>query len=420
MQVGNSPIKGLEKLGEDLRQERQKATLALQDRAKLRIEVESLKSSLQMQTQELKDCKSYAEVVDTQNLQLQQAVALLTSERNELLDEAAALRERVSTLSDMTNEGSIDREKMMTQLTTAREQLFALTANESALEARVAVKDSQIAEFRAEIESLRGTVNKHEDKEIRSASSFADKARELDEMKARIQQAEILKESYHQHMLSTEEIKKELEKSLANSQFLSQQLRDSSLRLNDQQTHIVDLEAKIRSFAQDKEFLVAEKHDLECVVEELTGRLTMEAEMASTEHTRAEACARSKEFLEIQVDQMREAHASSLEEVRELQDNVGDLNDRVAGLQAELVQAQRREADMNLQLEEAMQSSSVAAEVEHLRAQLNEVRKQLIKRGIDDETNLITPKTALERESHSREVTVFARFVELQYLSSYL
>lgn len=55
----------------------------------------------------------------------------------------------------------------------------------------------------------------------------------------------------------------------------------------------------------------------------------------------------------------------------------------------------------------AVQTSSLqtaAAEVEHLRAQLNDVRRQLIKRDVEDEADLVAPRSLIEREAQGRQV----------------
>ena len=64
-------MKGIERLSEELRLERQKANHALQDRARTKIEVETLKQTVETQRHEFQELQSYT---DELKLSLQQSL----------------------------------------------------------------------------------------------------------------------------------------------------------------------------------------------------------------------------------------------------------------------------------------------------------------------------------------------------------
>ena len=103
----SSPIKGLERLSEDLRQERQKATMALQDRARLRIEVESLKTQYQQVTADMKEYKGNMENLEIHRDSLQRECAELRASNKkfetELFDTRASLQHLEATYQDTIN-----------------------------------------------------------------------------------------------------------------------------------------------------------------------------------------------------------------------------------------------------------------------------------------------------------------------------
>jgi chromosome segregation ATPase len=277
------------------------------------------------------------------------------------------------------------------------------TAN-SVIEAKLTVKDQQLSEYVMEIDNLRHTLSMHDEKEARNATVLLDRLREIEDLTTRIQQAEVVKESYHQHLLSSEELKKELEKSMSNSLFISQQLRENSHKLSEQHVHCQELELKLQKLSIERDALLSERHELECAVEELSARVRAEAEMASTEQQRADAVARAKDFLDQQLIELRQAHSALLDTNHSLETILGDANAEISSLNAELAHCHEREAEKDIALEKAQASQSMASEVEFLRAQLSEVRKQLIKRGIEEDAGVLAPKTLLDRDNHSRQV----------------
>jgi chromosome segregation ATPase len=404
MEGSNSPIKGLERLSDDLRQERQKATIALQDRARLRVEVESLKGTVLQLQQDLKDCRQFMESNDQHREQLHGEVTILLSEKQEMVAELHQLRDKLSHADSDINTNHHERDKAIEDMKLMRSQVNSLQSSHAVIEAKLHVKEQQLHEYISEIEKLRHAVTQSDEKENRTNSILLDRLKEIDELSSRIQQAEVVKESYHQHLLSSEEIKRELEKSMSNSLFISQQLRESSHRLSEQHAYAQDLEVKLQRVSMQNEALASDKHELECAVEELSARVRAEAEMASTEQQRADACARAKEYLEKQVHELRQAHSGLADANHRLEQLLSEATAEISSLNSELIKSSEREAEKDIALEAAQQSQSMASEVEFLRAQLGEVRKQLIRRGIEEEASVLTPKTLMERENHSRQV----------------
>lgn len=81
-----------------------------------------------------------------------------------------------------------------------------------------------------------------------------------------------------------------------------------------------------------------------------------------------------------------------------------DARETIFGLNKEMSLLQDRVNRSDAALAEAASAQAMAGEVEGLRAQLADVRKQLLKKDIDKETASLSPRDVIEREHQSRQV----------------
>lgn len=387
-----------------MRQERQKATFALQDRARLRIEVESLRQQIQLQANEIKSYKQSSSSSEKQIAALTLEVESLKQTDKSMHFDWEEMRNWKAAAESELEKTRRSNESYVESLRKAQEQLDQLAFECNSLEGSVELKESQINELREEIMSHKKRAGEFEDKEIRLNDIIQEKNRELEDLRDRVKQSEILRESFHYQQLSTEEMKKELEKSFNTNQYLSLQVREVNAKFSDISSVCSELQASLTAVTSERDALIKENSEFEAMVEELSKRVRAESSFAEAEKHRADVCLKTKEFLEQQVQELRQAHGSLGEKNHEQENEIIVLNRQIGSLNSEIEHLREKLLEAEDRLAAQSSSQAVASEVETLRNQLSEVRKQLIRRGIDEETNLTNPKAVLERENQSRQV----------------
>lgn len=397
-------MKGLERLSEDLKQERQKATSALQDRARLRIEIENLKGQNQQLSGDLTDLQQkYDNLISEKQLmesKLNEKDSVKMSKDHELLEIKKTLDFTRSSLDKMT----VERDEKVEELAARNEKVNSFSQRNDILEGKLAAKEELIFQLKEEIGKLKNKQTGYDDKEVHALSQLNDRSREIQELRNRAKQAEIVKESYQQQFSINKEIKQELEAALEANSNLTQQLRDSTLKNFELSANVDRLEDQLSEVNRQQESLYEEKSKLETAVDELDRRMRAESELAAIASKRADVSTNGKVTLERQFEELRHSHSLLLESHNSLEMQLNSARTSIISLNNELTVARDRAELVDAALIEANNAQAMSVEIEYLRAQLTEVRKQLIRRGIDDEAGALAPKAIIDREAHSRQV----------------
>lgn len=151
-----------------------------------------------------------------------------------------------------------------------------------------------------------------------------------------------------------------------------------------------------------------EVRDLEAAQSELQKRLVAEGEASESARIRAEVAGRGREFVDAQIDELKVAYNKSVDLNRQMEAELTTAKSAVNTHLTELASAREHNRQLEEQLAHMETSQSMAMEIECLRAQLSEMRRQLVKRDMDDESASISPKYALDREQNSRIVCTTA------------
>lgn len=222
-----SPAPGLEKLANELRQERQKCTNALQDRAKQKIEIERLKQQLQDSQDDLSNTEENYSHLSESYAQLEATVAELevaVSSRDQEILKLAHLHEATQddlskAKSEFTNTASeADRYK---------EDCDALRGKVEELESILSAKSGLIEELEDEAVQLKRINELHENRLKEATYELNRRSEELDSVNRESVRMEALSSSYSDLQHSSEEVRTELEQALARNAELTSKLRDT-------------------------------------------------------------------------------------------------------------------------------------------------------------------------------------------------
>lgn len=400
-----SPLRGLEKLSEDLRLERQKSNAALQEKARLKIEIESLKQSITSQIQEITDLKANIETAESENQTLRKSLQF-----NESLVERE--RQNVKDLHVNLDSLRIDIDQKQYEINSLNRKLNEsselVTTSESIIknyETKLTAKDALIEELQVEIEQLRNVQLANESKVLTLQDAADERHRQITELEVKLKQSDALAENYIKLQVTHNDLRREFEEILSLNASLSSQC-------NTQSNSLESLTKTARGYEQDLEELKLEcdrlrrdNSNLESTREELIKRVKAEKEASEIAQSRAETAHRGRQFLEQQIEELRLANMDALNKEAQLEEELNSFRGQVSGLQTELVVLRERSTQLDAALEQASGAQAMVAEVDSLRAQLTEMRKQLLKKDVeDDAVATVAPRLVLEREHQSRQV----------------
>ena len=400
----NSPLKGIERISEELRLERQKANNALQDRARLRVEIESLKQAVDQQLEETNEFREHLNTAQEENENLRKELDELRREQVAVQEDLDAKNEEVGRVNTEKLQLQSENDNIRESLKEKESLIAAMSVKIESFENRTSAKDELIANLKSDIQQIRKSQLQAEHEKVEVHSLLAQQAAINEELKSQLQMAEVMETSYNQTKHSNEELRVELEHALQANSALTDQARELNRVLAEKVSTIAELDEEAEKLRVMHEHLRKENADLEQDKENILGRVQAEVDAGEAARERAEAAARGRDFLDRQVRELREAHEKALSYSSSLEEQVTELKTSLADLQAEFSAAKEKLRESEAAVEQAAGMQGMVMEMEILRAQLNDVRRQLIKRDVEEEAGTMAPRAVMDREQQGRSV----------------
>jgi len=398
-------MKGLERLSEELRLERQKAGEALQDVTRMRIEVASLR-----QNNDEKDA-----MISDLNEQLAQ-------EQNEvdgLQEHLTELENAYTTLREATQSRDDEYEVMYSERVQVQAQIEELSAAVhekdllldslrikcSGLEGRANGKEELINKLKREIQEVRNNLTEAEQAKLNLHEEVRRHESWNEELKLELGKFEVMRDGYQQTRSSNDGLRSELDAALKSNATYLEQIRELSLKIKDKNGNETGYEALVRELRAENDRVNKELKDLEKNQTQMNAQVRAEMEASEAAKERAQAAARGREFLDRQLHELQDKHGEVLrynatleEELTEVKTTASELQNEVYSLREKLVQSQSA-------VEQASGMQAMVMEMDLLRTQLNDVRRQLLRRGVEDEAGVMAPQAIAIREEECRKVS---------------
>lgn len=353
------------------------------------------------------ECKKYKEDYELANKNaenLQSECTELRANEKKHLQNIISIKNQLESSKSTQLDSNSQYLNVQHELKNSLEKIRSLEKNNQSLEAALINKEDCIEEMQGEIKTLRDRQNNFEEKEESIFQLQSGTMRELDELRARAKKAELVKDSYHRQLSSNEDLRRELEKTTENNSFLSKQLREATKVSSELQQQQASLEDRLSHITRERDQYYSDARDLEAMANELSKTVQAEQEIARNANLRGDGATRGKEFMDQQLEEMRTAYGNMMDENSALESELCETKAQMMQLSKDLSLSREKAAMVDAALAEAAGAQALASEVECLRAQLSDVRKQLIKRDIEEDANSVSPRAVLEREAHTRQV----------------
>jgi chromosome segregation ATPase len=411
-QMDVSPLSGLERLSADLQQERQKCTAALKDRAKQKIEIERLKQKNLAYKEELDDLRDRLE--DTERI--------IQSETNELNQSTFKLNDKDKEVNRCKSELETAQATIKSTETTLQDlQTAYASLNADYIAARgqcddenegILMLEKQIQELKDSNQMLRSMKSNTDEAASNMHNKYADQVKELEEYKIRSRKFDTISEKYTWLQQNGEEVRRELEDTLRRNTALSRQSREAQDLATAREGEVHRYQDALEEATARIKELEEENKDILDVQKELTLQIGVHTAALAAERTRSEDARVNRQYLDAHVNELRDAHSSALQQCASTESELAAANTKISALMVELTTRREQAQQVEAAQQEAEHAHTLSVEVETLRGELTNVRKQLVRRDVEDEANAassgdgsgLSSKAMSERETNSRKV----------------
>lgn len=399
-----SPLKGLERLTEELRIERQKAGDALQDLTRLRIEVATLAQSNDEKDALIEDLRSTCAQEQNEADSIRNELIALENDYN-LLREATSQRDMdyqhvyedklaLQNECDLLNEALHEREG----------QIASLTVKCNSLEGRGGAKDELLNKLKNEIQEVRAGHALVEKEKLDALEELKKFAAWNEDLKVQLGSYEIMSDGYDQTRTSNDDLRAELDSAQKAHASALEQVRELNGKIKDKLANEASLEDIIRQMRQEKELFMKDLRDVESNRDQISERVQAEINASEAAKERAEAAARGREFLDRQLHELQEKERETMRYNATLEEQLTLARTEISEQQGEISTLREKLVQSESAVEQVSGMQAMVMEMDLLRAQLNDVRRQLLKRGVEDEAGVMAPQAIMNREEQSRLV----------------
>jgi chromosome segregation ATPase len=401
-----SPVKGLERLREELRLETAKCTEALREIARLRIENGTLEEAKEDLEGELQECKRLMGDDQAEVERLTGAVQHLSNDYEYLQEETAAKDVDLQAIHDEKNRLQAENESLQDALRESDGQLSACNVRCQSLEARAAARDEVLNKQKAEINDMRHSRDAAV-KELLDANELLRKQIEWnEELKLELGKLETMSDGYEQTRASNDELRQALDAANNNCAVYMEQVRELKAKLKERSGTEANLDQAIRSLTQEKEQLAKECRDLEDSRRLMAEQVQAEIAACEAAKRHAETVAAGRDFMDRTMHEMQSKHDDMLRQIGQRDKQLAEANIAISDLQAELSAAKERLAQAEAGAERSNSVQEMLLQVETLRAQLSELRTEKRRREMEDAAGVIAPKAVMDRIEENKQVSL--------------
>lgn len=402
----SSPMKGVERLTEELRLERQKSNQALQEKARVRIEVESSRQTIEQQ-------KDNINLLQIEIAQISQKIHELESYNASLLQSESAAKDTIDMAHDKiaeledtvtTNTQQLDefRQQILLRDSIIHEQKIKLDT----LERKSKTKDDLVDSLRQELQYFRQSqMSIQEEKE--SALHQANAQTALNEqLQSQLDLVMSLENGYNESLTSNTELREAFETSLQLNNVLNDQIRDLQARLNELTTSESMMTQHTAEITQHHNELVEELNQLHALHGEMMSSMQAEHDGREAAQTKADAAMRTRSFAETQAASFKSAHEESLQRILLLEKEVASERKALSDANEEVHKLREKSAQIDILQKQLATQQAQQLEIETLKSQSKVLRKKLMKADLDEQQANLghTPQAILQREEQGRAI----------------
>ena len=399
-----SPLGGLQKLSDELRAERQKSTAALQDRARLKIERDTLKSRMEETMKEVIKTQESKDAVESEKRGLVMKVNELENHVRQNKEDIESLTAQLLDTSRKLEDEKLLQKGVKEEAAHYTETIKFKIQHTEGMESRLRDAQAMIGELQAEADRSRRLMEAAEQKYETSAGVVREQAHQIAQLQSAAEQTEKLRAEFSKVSNMDNQLRLDLQEATSKQVALSNQVHEAEARATHEAAKVEGLRIELADALAEQEKLKRDMEESEMGFSEMQRRLDAEAQAGEAAKTRSDVASKARESLQNQLDDLKFAHESVLEGRNRVEE---DFNRAVKDLEVarrENMNLRDANRELECQVTEAEGTANLAVEVEFLRGQLAQLRQSEARRDVEQDAAVMAPKTVLEREEESRKM----------------
>lgn len=398
-------MKGVERLSAELKQERLRGDMLCQDKNRTRLDTEELKKAVSELKYALQVSKEDAEELTKELSETVEKLQALQGEHDALKDELAVKAEQYQDWLSSSAETSHFIESLQEALQDKEDQLRSLHIQVETLTAVSATKDAHIASLTKDLKEIRKAQKETEQSKLDTFRALNDQEALNEELQMQLQLNDVAGSGQLLSQEASEELRAQLEESLATSAALNEQLVEMNNRISQKAQAERRLSEALQTTTADNQRLSSELAALTARNALLESNITVEtsARLAAGQH--AETVLRNRRFLDDQLADLKEAYHISQTARGQLEVDLANTREELEALLGQYQEQDQLVQQLSVKAAAADQRADCTAEIDSLRTQLNQLRRQMIKRDMEEQAGVLPPKVIIDREQAGRAVS---------------
>ncbi len=380
-------MNNLSRLSEDLRTERQKASAALQDRARLRVEIEGLRQKIQLQVTQLEQVNNVLEERGESLHNAEQKIKELERNTESSLQLQYETNEKLSELEEKNQQLRNEKHALNIEIEHVISESEELNNKLKEYELQLDTKNKSIDDHRKQIDKLEKTLEEIEERNFYLIDQNREKALSIDELKEKANNSEALENANIYLNQTCDDIKSQLDVAYDKNTKLEIALRDETRKLNEKNTEYDVIKHKLNTITIDRDRLKVEALDWEKAHDNLSSRIHAENESAEYARHKSDTALKEINSLQIQLNELNTVYETKCNENEELNNEIANNKIKVNNIHQENFTLNEKLLSMN-KLENDNDNLQIENnELKNIKELYMDLRKQVIRRDMEDGVN---------------------------------
>jgi chromosome segregation ATPase len=376
-------MEGLEKIASDLRIERSKATNALRDRARLRVENESLQQTLKEREDHVALLEESLQKLKEEVGDTKHSLGKVEVDYDKKNNQIARMKAELYEANEEKGRLASEHADMLSHYKELEQRSFTTKEENELLKGKLRVAEGMQRRMEAEASEVVILKNSLEEEHTVNLEKLREKSQFIESMKDRVAAAEALELSYRQLEAANEGLKAELDSAIQAESKLSTSARKYAREYTEKSIAREMLTEELARLKQEQGESRAAMRSLEQSNLELKGRI--EAELEGHGFTKQRAESLQKSF-----DAARAELADTQRSLDDASQRNMDCESLLAKNKVQLKESREREAELRVSSDnvaalrrELVTAQKAAKEGEEARFQLFSLRKEMTKTALE-------------------------------------
>lgn len=405
-----SPLKGIERLADELKSEKTKLNASLQDRAKLKTDIDSLKQVIEQYKAKVNELTLSINEGQQTNQLLETTIDELHHDKDSLTNQLTDSKNDYQQLLSQYHTLIGQQQTLQEENLSYQEENKLLLLKTESFEKKLLTKDELINNLQQELIELRNNQLLIEQEKIQTSQQLHQETNKNEELLTQLTIQTALEDGYELTKVSNDELKHELDRALQLNHELNQEIAKITNDLMASQQSTYDYKASHMKLTFEHERLTKEHQELSSMYSLLQEQLQSEQLAKDSAFDRLDIQHKSRQYMDHQLQELKENQQQFNEVNQQLSQENFLLKKTIEELQHGSTTNQS--IDMNKQqllqeqlTEQTQLITNMTQEMDLLKNQLIEMRKKVLKKELEDTSGLVSSKILLDREQVGRQVS---------------